>query len=870
MAIPSDDDSSTTQTELRFPTAVASIRLSSWLHQSASTVMSVPSESNSNDHSSLGDSAYEFIDTDTESRDGNKTESVASTDYNGPDDIASLDDTEQSDDECESESGIPAVAGLDGPIDTPTVDQSAADFQDDMERCLARSIEFEEPLDIGIENVSVKHTVAEFDEEETANIAKITSPHSRPHRMVATIRQTMTRQGLSTKEPLRILYVGSHSAKQDILHKIASSVAASVEYGARSGILSGSPQLFNVVPVTAFGSEKTPEVELMRSSGYQIKVEDCSTAINLKFEDEPGKPDVIKLTVDDSYSYHSVPDGKTFIVEPSWELPHVAIFYCSDNDTVDARRTRTFSRTFMSRHKIPSIVISHKTLYEKSLGCLTLDQHAIHMCLESRDVSGSRNIIHQRLPIDLTSFMNIDARQMNRNLAYLTGLHEPLPAPAQRLVGTNDNSRADPTDIEKASTSFAQNVNILRAQTRAHWIPLLPIGMLLFSVLAAVTTKMSYRSLPLHGLSINGILKSTGPMLAVPSTKPSPASTLMPSLSTSTEIQTSTKTITVTRAQSSGSSSLDVMQKMDIGKLSEKINVLPSSKSVDASDERTTICGAEVLGDREILIRIPTATLTSWLGKDAMSLNVSRLNNAVEMERVYSTTDGIVLQLTKREAYGILNISIITTRKPKINETFQIDFGSSWAHDFDELLRGISTQFSIDADERSAPLYDAINRVRTIGSRVLEQAHVPSNLARSDLLGVNKHATAAAAKLTSMGNTFSMALAKRTTVFAEELCKFACDTKSTIERKSHAFVLREPIDHLLLKAQIKSKLAWLRFKGKDSVARDYERRAGDLMGQRQSPLKKAKRLSSEEERKGESSTRRTADGRKCGRYNTEG
>ncbi len=46
------------------------------------------------------------------------------------------------------------------------------------------------------------------------------------------------------------------------------------------------------------------------------------------------------------------------------------------------------------------------------------------MCLESRDPAVPT--IAQRLPIDLASFTNIDARQMNRNISYLTGLVEPV------------------------------------------------------------------------------------------------------------------------------------------------------------------------------------------------------------------------------------------------------------------------------------------------------------------------------------------------------------------------------------------------------------------------------------------------------------
>ena len=61
----------------------------------------------SESENSLVESAYEFIDTDGESRDDrdDATDSVASTDFGGrPDDVASLaDDTDHSEDESTKE-----------------------------------------------------------------------------------------------------------------------------------------------------------------------------------------------------------------------------------------------------------------------------------------------------------------------------------------------------------------------------------------------------------------------------------------------------------------------------------------------------------------------------------------------------------------------------------------------------------------------------------------------------------------------------------------------------------------------------------------------------------------------------------------------
>ncbi|RAL64898.1 hypothetical protein DID88_001492 [Monilinia fructigena] len=617
--------------------------------------MSTLSEAPS-DESHLSESTYEFIDTDTESHDENTTESITSVEYGHLDDMASLADTENSDesgDEHTHNSSIPGY-GLDNSINNfsfnnPTIGQNSAILHDDPDTPLSQSIEFEEPFgSLGSENVSVKHTVAEFTKEQTEAAVRDLNMQNPPSHLTLTIRQTMTKQGLSTKDPLRILYVGSHSAKQDIIHKIASSVAASVEGQERSS--RSSSQIYNVVPVSAFGSEKTPEVELMHSSGYQIKVDDCLSAQTLKFEDFPEKPDIIKLNLEDPYSYHSVPEenhsGREryhFSLQPEWELPHVAIFYCSDSDDVQAKRTRMIARKFMSRHNIPSIVISHKQLLNRPQ-CMSLDQHSIHMCLESRE---TKNMIHQRLPIDLTSFLNIDARQMNRNLAYLTGLYERAMLPTSPTVSKKlDDFSMNPTNYEKP-------LKMDWARYLAEWRSFISFGLLALGALYTIFSGVShypFSSQP--SISINSKAMSAVPITTTSITESVPFSS-MPSATQATF--TSTQTISPS-VNSPPHNSLSKPQ-LDFEKLTQV------AQKTTKSGKKCGTCAAEILGEREVLIRIPSTLKLNWLTKLAMSVNITRDNVIVDTERAYSSDDGIVFLIPKKEAYGVLNISVITTKK---------------------------------------------------------------------------------------------------------------------------------------------------------------------------------------------------------------
>jgi hypothetical protein len=857
----------TSQPSFRFPRPSAEQRLRSWIEDTSIETMSVPSEAPS-DESSLGDSTYDFIDTDGESRDGNATESVASTDADRPDDVASLADTEGEDsaDEDAETSSIPTFPGLDHDqaFGDSTIGRSSTIRPDDLDGSFSQAIEFEEPVSLAAEIISVKHTVKDLNEEQTADALRAMLVQTTPKRLSVTIRQTMTKHGLSTREPLRLLYVGSPSAKEEIILKIASSGAASVQCGIRGQSSRYAPQLFNVVPISAFGSEQTPEIELVHSSGHQVHVEDCKSAENLKFEDSPEKPDVIKLTLVgqhyDTFSYHSVPEDQGFIVEPPWELPHVAIFYCSDNDDIELRRTSTIARKFMSRHSVPTIVISHKQLFDRG-PCMSLDQHSIHMCLESRNPNGRGTIIHRRLPIDLASFLSIDARQMNRNLAYLTGLHESPDASVLSIAAKKtESSVVNPQDLEKTSHSFSDGSKYAQNRNGAEWRALLPVGLLLLTVFAAVLTGIpSYRLTSAPAISINSKVMSA---MSTSSPTSSTSSLSLSSTSTSTTVKPSTETVAIANIESQGPNSLAVVPLMEVGKFSQ------ASQTPLKPLNKTSTCAAEIFGDREILIRIPSATKLSWLNREAISVNITRCNITVDTERAYSSDEGIILLLPKSEAYGVLNISIITTRKPRVNETFEVDFGTTLL----QRLQGFqSTLFAFFPENTRLVDHQTYNQVCNLAVGVIEEARVQS---QSVLVQVEeakriamKHASSTTAQVTSFAKSLSLEAAKRSAIFSKELGFRLADTEAKISGNLQNLEeqIGQTMSDRLLKAQVKSKLLWLKLQGKDAEYNEYQRRAAAY--NKASELKKTLKAAAELKQKDGRATKKSA--KKSGKKRTK-
>jgi hypothetical protein len=817
---------------LRFPRPQGNRKLAYWISSSDPDIMQPTTYT---EDAGLGDSTYDIINgTDDESQDGFATESAYSVDYARTDDIHSLAGTENTHDDdgeekyatdSESESEAGGASGADGAnnqsatsiqyaeesLRCPSVHASVSsndfDRPAEMGTPLARSIEFREAEGpVYLKKISVKHAIRSFNEEESAAIAKNLNISDPPKRLIGTIRQTMSQNCLSTREPLRILYVGSLAAKHDIIYKISSALMASAS-ASRSGSNSDDG-IYNVVPISSVGSLKVPEVELMKTSECQIKVEVCLSAKETIYEGEhfPGDT-VYSITVDSDRTYSSAfcPSGS--VIEPKWALPHIAVFYITENDDDNTGKSRNAAWEFMTRHGVPSVFISNSQSFETApIGPWSkfVDQHAVHLCLESRD--SSRAIPHERLPIDLTSFLNIDARQMNRNLAYLTGLHKSRdkPVASQGYLGISD--------MMSQSRKFVRNTraeitNMTREENLRRSLPL--FGFVVCCIMASIF------GLP-HLTGNRARTISPAPLTPSCALSSSKTSTTAVSVSTSTITinLTSTKTVEVPQAKSSASS----LVAMDIAGLLSDLGY-DSTKS--------TVCAAEVRGTNEILIKIPLSTKTSWLAKDSIAIDVRRGEQTIKA-KFSSVDEGIIIEISKKEAYGVLSVSVVTSRRPKVNETFAIDFGKSILESGLDLGK-IFVQDILDKISSSAE--DAYQRVEESApsmDTLYEQAVIASDL-------VVSHISAAGNAFKSFSTRVGADATQhvKNSLSSEAITKRVKNIREEAERQlQNAGTLQETIDLSLLQAQIQSKLWWLKLQDKMEEHDRYQKKAEAFMAKR--------------------------------------
>ena len=711
----------------RFPTTP---NLDQWLSHSVIVPMaSGPEDSFIDDTtSSLGDSTYDFLDdksgftTDDEDT-SNLTQSVSSSNA----DHVDLPAIQQSQDTAHPIHPVHSAAPADEAEEALTEGDQESMVDDNSD------IKLEEPFRNTLSttpSVEGSHTLRIFDDREMREMFSIVGTQVPRSQLKATVRQTMAGHTLSLGTPFRLLYVGEDVAKDTIVQKIGSALIASSGSSISRLEKAGSSR-FNIVPISSFGETRSPEVLLVDSLGIEINVDHCSSATFSRKEDGN---DSVSLRLSNGIlltSTWSSYEAKFSVSAdiPGWELPHVAVFYLSEAESMDSKQTRRFARSFMSRHKIPCLVITQGQLWNRPTEAITLDYLTPHLCLETSGVDNTRPRIIKRLPIDLATFLNLDAVQVNRNLACLTDVRATVEKKFQDLPLSNRNPRHDPSARERGNC-YGRKPGC----DNLTWI-----DYLFESVRLAV--KSSVLGLVLLALAISclGIRQylaysQTGSVIAsVPAFPPLQLSSLeQPQLTSKTNTARFEHTPTHNLVPSAPLRTASSKAKAGIQSNTDLTSFLFDTQALTPNNSANF--KVHVVGDRHVVLR-PPHWFMRYRKAPKLSFSIVRLKQPVKYE-LSILFDGVyALKVPREEAYGILDVSVQTTSKPKINETFQVDFGNTWfrAASWKNAARTVSDSIRGDIEVVRSGLSTIYTNANTEVQRVKQDVVKKVETARSEL-----------------------------------------------------------------------------------------------------------------------------------------
>ncbi|MCJ1402748.1 hypothetical protein MMC11_005969 [Xylographa trunciseda] len=519
----------------------------------------------------------------------------------------------------------------------------------------SQPFKFQELYTPGTGPVDVSHSIKTFKGGDCYHICQNFELQKPPAFLAATVRQKMTNRGLHVTSPYKVMFVGPVSVKQPIIQKIGSALASSFDLtSTRSEGLSK----FTVVPIS-FGDGESPEVLLLDSMGLDMSVEECTSA--WLWTDDNLK-DEIHLQLNDQKVVRSSWDqvNSKYTLSTDYKLPDLAVLFLPVSETISAKQTRIMVRSFMIRHDVPVIMIASDTDWTNFARPMTLDPRTPHICLEARDCQGQLQQVLRRFPVDLQTFLDIDSSQMGRNLACIaseTTKETIIRRATQHRSGIIGN--------------WPKPIRTLLRQERRYTLfygTCLLVALLLYGVAMAGMRTFTTTSMP----ELANVQHKDPQPTPISDSRLKPAS-IAPS-STSSHISKTPSSIPVIPSTHSVPKGISpILRNTDLASFLLEPSLTPQKVSPNMSDKFRL----QVVGDCHVVLT-PPKWFTQFKKAPALLFNVTRGKESLNHE--FSTLfDGVhALKLAREDAYGILNISVWTAKKPRINETFQVDFGTPW------------------------------------------------------------------------------------------------------------------------------------------------------------------------------------------------
>lgn len=255
--------------------------------------------------------------------------------------------------------------------------------------------------------------------------------------------------------------------------------------------------------------------------------------------------------------------------------------------------------------------------------------------------------------------------------------------------------------------------------------------------------------------------------------------------------------------------------------------------AVVAVPESAAICSAELASRDEILIRIPQTIKCSWLARDAILIAVSRGLQDIPT-KVSSVDDGFLIRVPLKEAHGVLAVTIATTRKPRINEAFHVNFGTyRFTEALDagkQLVRGFAQRVVDTMNETTSWVEETyIPALDVVSKQVRDQTASASD---SMLHGLQE---ASDAILAIPSHIIAQI---RHSLRIKLLLRRAGQLRLELAQETRN--LRDELRMAMLMSRVNSKLVWLKMQGKTEEHGQYLSKAEMHMKEQRARVESAR------------------------------
>ena len=238
----------------------------------------------------------------------------------------------------------------------------------------------------------------------------------------------------------------------------------------------------------------------------------------------------------------------------------------------------------------------------------------------------------------------------------------------------------------------------------------------------------------------------------------------------------------------------------------------------------------------DILVHVSNDVKETWLSKSCLVVAATRGDYEIETA-VIPVKEGFLVQFPKKEAHGIINLSLQTTCRPKIQKVVKVHFGKgimeeayemtkNLAHDLSELVPAAAQEAErcLEGAKRSL---GAVSD--TVGNSVV---FVSDNL-------LNKLNTAFVGAQQSFGSAKSNTIGHIRGAPEGIAKSLGAASQQTKEQLCRVQDFQNKLQLGLLDAQVSAKIWWLKATGRQEEHDDYQRKARKFVASKQEAAREA-------------------------------
>ena len=229
----------------------------------------------------------------------------------------------------------------------------------------------------------------------------------------------------------------------------------------------------------------------------------------------------------------------------------------------------------------------------------------------------------------------------------------------------------------------------------------------------------------------------------------------------------------------------------------------------------------------DVLIEMSEDVMKAWLSKGCLTVTATRDDHHIDTI-MSPVDDGVLLKFAQRDAHGVVDLSLKSTCRPKLQKMVKVHFG-----------KGIMGEASEFANRWALKLNEYIPVVAQVTERYFEEAKRSVSSWWSDAVAGNlplvsedamKGFRAALTNLTRSLKPVRAQLWQKTQKAREDLFRVfenlpRPSNRQVAQKLLHLRDLQARVQLVVLDAQVAANVWWLKFTGQEQEYADYQRKA---------------------------------------------